>query len=30
LETIQASREFSKIIRRHRRFDDDEPQRAGR
>src|SRR5262249_60696952 len=30
LETIQASREFSKIIRQHRRFDDDEPQRAGR
>jgi integrase len=30
LETIQASREFSKIIRQHRRFDDDEPPRAGR
>jgi integrase len=30
LETIQASREFSKIIRQHRRFDQDEPPRAGR
>jgi integrase len=30
LETIQASREFSKIIRQHRRFDDDGPPRAGR
>jgi integrase len=30
LETIQASREFSKIIRQHRRFVDDEPPRAGR
>jgi site-specific recombinase XerD len=38
LETIQASREFSKIIRQHRRiderqhrrFDEDEPPRAGR
>jgi integrase len=29
LETIQASREFSKIIRQHRRFVDDEPPRAG-
>ena len=29
LETIQASREFSKIIRQHRRFDNDEPLRAG-
>jgi integrase len=27
LETIQASREFSKIIRQHRRFDDDDPPR---
>lgn len=30
LETIQASREFSKIIRQHRRFVDDEPPRPGR
>jgi integrase len=30
LETIQASREFSKIIRQHRRFADDEPLTAGR
>jgi integrase len=30
LETIQASREFSKIIRQHRRLVDDEPPRAGR
>ena len=30
LETIQASREFSKIIRQHRRFDKHEPPRAGR
>ena len=30
LETIEASREFSKIIRQHRRFDEDEPPRAGR
>jgi integrase len=30
LETIQASREFSKIIRQHRRFVDDEPPTAGR
>jgi integrase len=29
LETIQASREFSKVIRQHRRFDDDEMQRPG-
>jgi integrase len=28
LETIQASREFSKIIRQHRRFDDDGPLRT--
>ena len=28
LETIQASREFSKIIRQHRRFDDDGPPRT--
>jgi integrase len=28
LETIQASREFSKIIRRHRRFDEDGPPRT--
>ena len=30
LETIQASREFSKVIRRHRRFVEDEPPRTGR
>jgi integrase len=28
LETIQASREFSRIIRQHRRFDDDGPPRT--